>query len=81
MPYFDFLWTDDIVKHIAEHGVSQDDFENVVCNPASKGFSRSSKLPAAWGHTEDGRYIIAVYEELDDGTLLQVTAFEVPEPR
>ena len=81
MPFYEFIWTNDIVDHIAEHGVSQDDFELVVCNPYSKGYSQSSGLPAAWGHTPDGRYIIAVYEELDDITLLPVTAYEVSEPR
>lgn len=81
MALYDFLWTDDIVEHIAEHGVSQDDFEHVFCNPESKGYSRSSGLPALWGHTPDGRYIMAVYEELDEMTILPVTAYEVPEPR
>jgi hypothetical protein len=65
----------------SEHGVSQDDFEGVVCNPVAKGYSRSSGLPAAWGYTSDGRYIMAVYEQLDDLTVLPVTAYEVPEPR
>ena len=37
-------------------------------------------LPAVWGHTPDGRYVIAVYEEFDDLTILPVTAYEVPEP-
>ncbi len=80
MPYYEFVWTDDIVRHLAEHGVSQDDFEHVVCNPSSKGYSRSSGLPAAWGYTTDGRYIIAVYEELDQVDILPVTAYEVREP-
>ncbi len=81
MPYYEFLWTDEIVRHIAEHGVSQEDFEHVVCSPSSEGYSRSSGLPAAWGHTPDGRYIMAVYEELDEVTILPVTAYIVPEPR
>ena len=81
MPYYEFLWTEEIVRHIAEHAVSQQDFELVVCNPYSKGWSRSSGLPAAWGHASDGRYIMAVYEELDPLTILPVTAYEVPEPR
>lgn len=68
------------MEHLAEHGVTQDDFEQVVCNPTGKGLSRSSGLPCVWGYTADGRYIIAVYEELDDMTLLPVTAYEVPEP-
>ena len=81
MPYFDFLWTDENIEHVAEHGVSQDDFESVVCHPESKGFSRSSHLPAAWGYTADGRYIMAAYEELDEITIHPVTAYEVPEPQ
>lgn len=80
MPYFDFVWTDDIVAHLAEHGISQDDFERVVCRPTSKGTSHASGLPAAWGYTLDGRYILAVYDPLDPCTILPVTAYEVPEP-
>lgn len=80
MPRFDFLWTDEIVQHVGEHGISQDDFEHVMCKPYSRGVSRSSGLPAVWGYTQDGRYIIAVYEELDSMTILPVTAYEVSEP-
>ncbi|MEX0715027.1 MAG: hypothetical protein WD066_00490 [Planctomycetaceae bacterium] len=80
MPYFDFVWTDDIIEHLAEHGISPDDFEEVVTNPTRQGSSRSSGLPAAWGFTPDGRYIIAVYEQIDAVTILPVTAYEVSEP-
>ena len=76
-----FLWTEETIGHIAEHGISQDDFEHVFCNPTSKGYSRSSNLPVVWGYTPDGQYIIAVYEQLDDVTVLPVTAYEVREPR
>ena len=69
------------MDHLAEHGVSQDDFEHVLSRPYSKGLSRSSGLPAAWGYTPDGRYIVVVYLELDETTILPVTAYEVPEPR
>ena len=75
-----FIWTDEIIAHLAEHGISQDDFEEVVCHPASKGLSRSTGLPVVWGHTRDGRYIMAVYEQVDRLTVLPVTAYEVPEP-
>jgi hypothetical protein len=81
MTHYQFVWNDDLIAHLAEHGISQDDFEHVVSSPCSKGVSRSSGLPAGWGYTDDGRYIMAVYDELDDGTLLPVTAYEVPEPR
>ena len=81
MAYYEFHWTDEVVEHLEQHGVSQDDFEYVFSNPTSKGYSRSSGLPAVWGYTEDGRYILAVFEELDDVTILPVTAYEVPEPQ
>ena len=81
MPYYEFMWTDAILRHIAEHGLSRDDFEHVVCNPTRYGFSRSSGLPTAWGYALDGRYVMAVYEELDEITVLPVTAYEVPEPK
>jgi hypothetical protein len=81
MAVYDLLWTDEIVEHLAEHGVSQDDFEYVFLHPTSKGESRSSGLPARWGYTQDDRYIIVVYEELDKFTVLPVTSYEVPEPR
>ena len=80
MAYVHFIWTDEIVDHLAEHGISQDDFEQVVCHPVGKGLSRSTGLPVAWGYTADGRYIMAVYEQIDRLTVLPVTAYEVPEP-
>lgn len=81
MPYYEFLWTDENIEHVAEHGISQGEFEHVVCYPSRKGYSRSSGLPAAWGYTPDGRYIFAAYEQLDEVTLLPVTAYEALEPR
>jgi hypothetical protein len=80
MPYYFFLWTDEIVEHLAEHGITAEDFEKVVSQPVDVRRSRSSGLPAAFGYTADGRYIIAIYELLDDTTILPVTAYEVPEP-
>ena len=41
MARLDFVWTDEITQHVAEHGVSQDDFEHVVCHPYSKGYSHT----------------------------------------
>lgn len=79
MPYFDFMWTDEIIEHIADHGLITLDFEHVVCNPTEQTASRSSGRPAAWGYTEDGRFIIAIYELIDVATVLPVTAYEVNE--
>jgi len=81
MPYFEFLWTNENTAHIAEHGVSQADFEAVVLHSVNRGISRRSLLPVAWGYTTDGRYIMAVYDPIDAVTVYPVTAYEVPEPR
>ena len=81
MPHFDFFWTDDIIAHIAEHDITTKDFERVVMHPFDTDMSESSDRHTAFGYTQDGRFIIAVYEYLDEITILPVTAYEVPEPR
>lgn len=79
MPYYEFQWTEEIEEHIEEHGISADDFMHVAQNPEKTGYSRSSGLPAAWGYTPDGRFVIVVYECLDETKLLPVTAYKVAE--
>ena len=81
MPFYFFVWTDDIIEHLAEHDVTPEDFQFVLENPAKRGTSDSSGLPVVWGHTADGRFLIAIYQKLDDVTILPVTAYEVPEQR
>ena len=79
---FDFyLWTDEVLEHLAEHDLTSKDFEYVLENPIDRGKSDSSGRPVVWGYTDDGRFIMAVYQKLDDGTILPVTAYEVPEQR
>jgi len=81
MAYFEFLWTDDTVEHLAEHGVSPEEFEAVVNRPERRGESRSTGRPCCWGETPDGRYVICVYEYLDELTIIPFTAYEVRRPR
>ncbi len=78
--YFNFQWTDEIIEHLAVHGVEPEEFEEVVTYPDRRGLSRSSKRPCCWGELPDGRFIICVYEFIDDITILPVTAYEVPMP-
>jgi hypothetical protein len=78
--YFQFLWTRAIADHLSDHGVSQDDFENVVNQPERRGKSRSTGRPCCWGETGDGRYLLCVYEYLDVLTIIPITAYEVPRP-
>jgi hypothetical protein len=81
MPYYFYLWADEIIAHLAEHDITPEDFERVLSKPVTQDFSHSSGSPAAFGYTEDGRYIIAVFDFIDDTTVLPITAYEVPEPR
>ncbi len=76
MAYYEFLWTDENTEHLAEHGVSVEDFQEVVCDPEEVGESRSSGRPCCWGETSDGRYLMCVFEKLDEITVFPITAYE-----
>ncbi len=80
MAYFEFQWTDELVEHLAEHGVSQEDFAEVVSAPERRGESRSTSRPCCWGETSDGRYLLCVYEYLDEMSIIPITAYEVRRP-
>ena len=80
MPWYDFIWNHESggnAEHIAEHGLTPEDVETVICNPLEKTTSRSSGRPVVTGYTPDGRLIFVVYEEIDDVTVYPVTAYEV----
>ncbi len=82
MPYYEFIWNEEPggnVEHIAEHGLSREDVEEVVFNPVDRDVSQSSGLPIIFGFTPDGRYIMVVYEQIDDVTIYPVTAYDVEE--
>jgi hypothetical protein len=72
------------VSHIAEHGISPEEVEEVLLDPESDtAFSRSSGLPITFGYTSDGRYIAVVWEHVveDPLTMRPITAFDAPEPK
>jgi hypothetical protein len=79
MPYYFFLWTSEIVEHLAEHDVTPNEFEEVVGDPEYEDVSRSTGNPLAFGFTSEGRYLCCVYKRLDEDTIEPVTAYEVTE--
>jgi uncharacterized DUF497 family protein len=82
MPCYEFIWNEEPngnVEHIAEHGLTPEDVEEVVFNPVDRDVSQSSGLPIVFGVTPDGRYIMVVYEQIDDVTIYPVTAYDVEE--
>lgn len=82
MRWYEIVWNYEPggnVEHLAEHGLSPEEVEAVICNPLETTISRSSGRPAATGYTPDGRLIFVIYEELGDDTVYPVTAYEVEE--
>ena len=77
MPVYFFIWDQENEEQLAEHGVTPDEFEEVVCDPDSTGESRSTGRPIAFGYTATGRYPACVYDLIDESTLYPVTVYEV----
>ena len=55
MPYLWFVWDDESAGYVGEHGVLQEDFAQIVCDPDATDVSRTSGRPVAFGSTSDGR--------------------------
>jgi uncharacterized DUF497 family protein len=78
-------WEDDPkgnVQHIAEHGVTPEEVEEVLNDPASEtGRSRSSGRPITFGYTAAGRPLAVVWEVVEQDPLVvyPVTAYEPQE--
>ena len=82
MPYYKVVWNDEPggnVEHIAEHGLTPEDVEEVLFSPLDRDVSRSTGLPIVFGFTPDGRYILVVSEQIDEVTIYPVTAYAVEE--
>ena len=78
-----FIWDldddpDGNVQHVAQHGVTKEEVEEVFENATDTDFSRSSGLPVVFGDTSTGRHLMVAYEEIDEHTAYPVTAYDVP---
>ena len=72
------------VRHIAKHGLTVDDVEEVLSDPDAKDdVSRSSGLPITFGETSYGRYLAVVWKTACDDpmTIYPITAYPAPRPR
>lgn len=64
---------------IAAHGVTPGEVDEVLADPDSQdAVSRSSGRPITRGYTAAGRWLVVVYEELDDNPrrVYPITAYE-----
>ncbi len=76
MPWYEFVWDDENEEHLAQHGITLEEFVEVVCKPDHVEQSRSSGRPIAFGPTSTGKYLACVYEQFDEFTVYAITAYE-----
>ena len=71
------------VRHIADHGLSVDEVEDVIYDPRSRPIrSRSSRRPALISRTSTGKMIIVIYERHKDAGIVVIrpaSAYEIEE--
>jgi uncharacterized DUF497 family protein len=79
VPFYLFVWDGENEEHLAEHGVTPEEFAEVVCNPERVETSESSGRPVAFGATSTGKYLACVYEQFDETTVYAITAYELGE--
>jgi len=77
MPYYFFVWTREIIEHLAEHDVTPEEFEEVVSAPDSEDRSRSTGNLLAFGETSAGRFLCCVFKRFDGDMIEPVTAYDV----
>lgn len=76
MPDFElFLWDEQNEEHIAQHGVTKNEFEFVVLNTDRIVISRDSGRPVVFGLTESGRLLCCIFD-FDGDYCIPVTAYE-----
>lgn len=71
------------VQHIAEHGVTVEEAEEVVDDRyAAAVASRTSGRPTVFGWTSTGKHLAVTFEVVDEALpqVYVVTAFEAPPP-
>jgi hypothetical protein len=71
------------VQHIAEHGITVEEAEEVVGNCYESAVaSRSSGRPTVFGWTSTGKHLAVTFEVVDEHVpqVYVVTAFEAPAP-
>ncbi|MDP1799689.1 MAG: hypothetical protein Q8K78_19505 [Planctomycetaceae bacterium] len=75
MPWFDYFWYTENVQHLAEHGVTPEEFEEVVT--AARWIETSSSgSDMVRGSTAAGRFLVCVFDQIDDVSVIPITAYE-----
>lgn len=75
--YFEILWLDQNITHIAEHGITPEEVEQVLREPIGEDISRTTGNPIAFGYTVSIRKLAVVYAMIDEITIYPITAYDV----
>ena len=77
MRILEFIWPVDRIEHIARHGVTPEEVEEVCFETAFVERARSQGLNPVYyvlGQTEGGRYLLCVVIQFPDGKGYPITA-------
>jgi len=74
----DLEWTLERVDHIALHGVTPDEVEEVMSSAPVFKRGRGG-IFEAWGQTESGRYLLVIFRYLGDNRAWPITARDMDE--
>lgn len=78
MPFYLFHWDEEIIAHFAAHGISPDEFEEVVNGTYNIIESNSSGRPLIFGQTSSGKDIACIFDWIEEGLfILPVTGYEI----
>jgi uncharacterized DUF497 family protein len=77
MEITEFEWDEDNIEHIAEHGVSPDEVEDVAFD--DDPWIRKGRCGTRYmlGYTAAGRYLFAVYALKSKGSARVITAMDM----
>jgi len=75
MPWYDFFWYDENLKKISEHGITPEEFEEVVMAASSTEDSNTGS-DMVRGETSARRFLVCIFTMIDDMTVMPITAYE-----
>jgi uncharacterized protein len=74
----DLIWNEDLINHVARHGIHPDDFREVCFGPSRVVERAPSRGPNPvyyfLGQTQEGRYLLCVLILFPDGNGRPITA-------
>ena len=74
----DLEWTSDRIEHIAKHGITPEEVEEVFATVSTVKRARGG-VYEAWGQTESGRYLLVVFRYLGHNRAWPITARDMDE--